>query len=258
MSGRTFIIGDIHGDLDHLEQLLERLPTLDAGDTLVFLGDYVDRGPSSRQVVARIRALPQQTAARVIPLCGNHEQAWLRTIDQRDQGGWPDFVMVPGNGCRATLRSYLGAKEPSLGTPELANELEALLTGAFFPDEEVAWLRTLRHWHEDDLAIYVHGALIREGESWLHPAQTPHTEALLWSREHAFFEGYIGKLVVCGHTQVRTLPQERSLYTPDDPLDMWVGPHVMVLDTGCGRAGGFLTALELPALRVYESVVRGA
>lgn len=254
MANRTVVIGDIHGGLDHLERLLGRLPALNAADTLVLLGDYVDRGPCSRQVVARVRGLPGETAARVVPLCGNHEHAWLRAIDQRDQGGYPDFVMVPGNGCRPTLRSYLDVEEPKLGTPELAHELESLLTGAFFPAEEVAWMRTLGHWHEDDFAIYVHGGLVSAGETWLHPAQMPETEKLLWSRERPFFEGYIGKLVVCGHTRTSLLPQARSLYTPDDPSDMWAGPHVMAIDTGCGREGGFLTALELPSLRVYDSL----
>ena len=49
MAGRTFAIGDIHGDLAALELLLARLPTLTAEDTLVFLGDYIDRGPELRR-----------------------------------------------------------------------------------------------------------------------------------------------------------------------------------------------------------------
>ncbi len=251
MAGRTIVVGDIHGGLEHLERLLAKLPTLDEKDTLILLGDYLDRGPRSRETVARVRALPAETAARVIPLCGNHEHAWLRVIDE---GGYPDFVMVPGNGCRETVRSYLGGEEPLVGSEESRREFERMLVGSFFPAGDVAWMRTLRHWYEDDLAIYVHGGLVSDGQTWLHPAKTPRSEELLWRRERTFFEGYIGKLVVCGHTRSSTLPQRSSLYTPDDPSDMWAGPHVMVLDTGCGREGGFLTALELPSLRVYESV----
>jgi serine/threonine protein phosphatase 1 len=217
----------------------------------VLLGDYVDRGPESRRAVERVRALPPQTAARVVALCGNHEHAWLRAIDE---GGFPEFAMVPGNGCRPTLRSYLGGDEPAVGSERAAREFEALLTGAFFPPDVVAWMRGLPLWHEDDHAIYVHGGLLRAGDTWLHPSQAPAPADMLWKRDLAFFEGYIGKLVVCGHTSTTSLPQERSLYTPGDRSDMWAGPHVMVIDTGCGREGGFLTALELPALRVYESV----
>jgi serine/threonine protein phosphatase 1 len=67
-----------------------------------------------------------------------------------------------------------------------------------------------------------------------------------------FFQGYRGKRVVCGHTATENLPPELSSFTPEDPLDMWVGENVVVIDTGCGK-GGFLTVLELPALKTYES-----
>ena len=69
MAGRTFVIGDIHGDLAQLESLCASLPTLDAKDTLVFLGDYVDRGPHSAQVVHFVRILlPAKTAAKRVAL----------------------------------------------------------------------------------------------------------------------------------------------------------------------------------------------
>ena len=48
MAHRTFAVGDIHGDLAALRAVLAKLPPLDAEDTLVFLGDYLDRGPESR------------------------------------------------------------------------------------------------------------------------------------------------------------------------------------------------------------------
>jgi serine/threonine protein phosphatase 1 len=48
------------------------------------------------------------------------------------------------------------------------------------------------------------------------------------------------------------LPPELSGYTPEDPTDLWAGENCVGIDTGCGN-GGFLTALELPAMNVYES-----
>jgi len=109
MAGRTFAIGDIHGDAAHLFKLLSYLPTLDENDTLVFLGDYVDRGPRSREVVDYVRGLPEQTTARIVALRGNHEDAWLRVIDK----GWDEFVIPPGNGCLAAMRSYVGGSHRS-------------------------------------------------------------------------------------------------------------------------------------------------
>jgi hypothetical protein len=66
MPGRTFTIGDIHGDIDAVHQLLASFPELTSEDTLVFVGDYLDRGPCSEEVVRR-RAAPRSaiSAARV-------------------------------------------------------------------------------------------------------------------------------------------------------------------------------------------------
>ena len=62
-------------------------PELDAEDTIVFLGDYVDRGPHSAQLIAYLRhGLPKQTRARLVCLRGNHEDAWLKVVAQ----GWRD------------------------------------------------------------------------------------------------------------------------------------------------------------------------
>ena len=72
---RTIAIGDIHGDVDHLERLLAKLPPLAADDAVVFLGDYVDRGPASRQVIDRIESFRQDFAGRLVTLRGNHEDA---------------------------------------------------------------------------------------------------------------------------------------------------------------------------------------
>ena len=63
MAGRTFAIGDIHGDLAALAKLFERLPGLTTADTVVFLGDYIDRGPNSAGVVAWVRDFTKRTAA---------------------------------------------------------------------------------------------------------------------------------------------------------------------------------------------------
>ena len=63
---------------------------------------------------------------------------------------------------------------------------------------------------------------------------------------------YRGKRVVFGHTSTERLPQEISGYTPGDGKDVFVGECLVGIDTGCGR-GGFLSAVELPGLKVYES-----
>jgi serine/threonine protein phosphatase 1 len=247
--GRTFAFGDIHGDLEGLERVFSRLPKLEKGDTLVFVGDYIDRGPRSAQVIAFVRELQNTSAARVIALRGNHEDAWLRVIER----GWPEFVLPSGNGCLAAMRSFTGAPPPEPDEKPKPGEEKGLMSGNFFPADVVEWMRELPYWYEDEHAIYVHAGLPRDGEGFMHPSkvEAPPT-GLLWLRDEHFFRNYRGKLVVFGHTATAYLPPELSTYTPEDPLDIWAGPCCVGLDTGAGK-GGFLTAIELPAMHVYEA-----
>jgi len=246
--GRTFAIGDIHGDLAALQTLFARLPQLVPGDTLVFLGDFLDRGPDSAGVIAWLRELAESTAAKVVFLRGNHEDAWLQIVEQ----GWPEFILPRGNGCLETYRSFKGLEVPHPDAMPTTEEMNEMLDGSFFPKDVVAWMQRLQWFYEDDHAIYVHAGIKREGDHFPHPSQVEPPRALLWLRDRDFFEHYRGKLVVFGHTTTRTLPNELSSYTPDDPTDLWAGPSCVGLDTACGK-GGFLTAFELPAQRVYES-----
>lgn len=248
---RTFAVGDIHGQLDHLERLLVRLPELNPDDTIVFIGDYVDRGPDSRGVVDRVRALASAGPARVVCLRGNHEDKWL------DCGRAPDagFLFPPGNGCGAMFRSYTGG--PGLAEGEMLTQAELARffdVAAWLPADVLAWFETLPLWYEDDHAIYVHAGLEADGDGWRHPSAGAST-SLLWQRDKDFFRGYDGKRLVFGHTPVELLPLDHlgflaSLF--DDPLDVWKRGKLVGLDTGCGK-GGFLSAVELPSLRIYES-----
>jgi len=248
VSGRTFAIGDIHGDLEALQKLFARLPALMPTDTVVFLGDYIDRGPNSAGVVQWIRQFTASTPAKIVLLRGNHEDAWLQVVDT----GWPEFVAPRGNGCLETYRSFARRPQPTGDEMAAVEEYEAMFSGSFFPADVVAWMRELVWYYEDEHALYVHAGIKRTGGEFPHPSRVEPPRALLWLRDRDFFENYRGKLVVFGHTTTVTLPNELSTYTPDDPTDLWAGPACIGLDTACGK-GGFLTAFELPAQRVYES-----
>jgi calcineurin-like phosphoesterase family protein len=246
---RSFIFGDIHGDLAALEQILAQLPPLQHTDSLVFLGDYLDRGPHSAQVVALVRQLPELTPARVVALRGNHEDAWLRVKDE----GWDNFVATPKNGALATLRSFTGGPAPEPDEVPTNGEFEAMSNATFLPADVISWLRALPYWHENEHGIYVHGALpARADGSFPHPGEVEPVSTLAWCNDPSFFREYEGKRVVVGHMSTRNLPQALSQHTPRDPSDMFQNGSVFALDTGSGN-GGFLTALELPLATVYES-----
>src|SRR5262249_25832069 len=81
MTGRTIAIGDIHGCPDALAALIDAVaPGRD--DTIVTLGDYIDRGPNSRGVLDRLLRLAGQ--CRLVPLLGNHEEALLDALQEKD------------------------------------------------------------------------------------------------------------------------------------------------------------------------------
>lgn len=250
MAGRTFAIGDIHGEIQQLMLLMSRLPKLDPEDTLVFLGDYIDRGPHSKQVVEYLRRLPKMTQAKIVTLRGNHEDAWLYVRKH----GWPDFVRPPAHGCLAAYRSFINGPIPKPGEHAGEAERDAFESGVFFPGSVVRWFERMPYWYEDEHAIYVHAGLPRSRDGrFLHPrelAQPP--IQVLWLRDEDFFRNYQGKRVVFGHTRTELLPPELSNHTPEDPKDLWAYENVLGIDTGCGN-GGFLTSVELPALTVYES-----
>lgn len=250
MTRRTFAIGDIHGEMDHLLKLLERLPRLTSEDTLLFIGDYLDRGPKSAQVIHfLIEVLPRNCPATIVTLRGNHEDAWLKVVAGRESG----FVLPVGNGCLATLRSFQGGTVPEAGAfPSNLQEMEALTSGSFFPSAVLAWMHGLPLFHEDEHGIYVHGGLPTIKGGWQHPLQYEDPTQLAWCRDKTFFSDYRGKRVVFGHTAAKRLPQHLSIHTPLDPGDIYLAGDVVGIDTGCG-SGGFLSAVELPSLTIYES-----
>ncbi len=141
MTERTFAIGDIHGEIQHLAGLLSLFPDLGERDTLVFLGDYLDRGPHSRELIEYLIALPSLTRAKVVCLRGNHEDAWLRVCSQ----GWDEFLLPARNGCLATYRSFTGGSMPTefemprqhemleMSTGILLSQKHSALAGAIFP-----------------------------------------------------------------------------------------------------------------------------
>ena len=202
----TIIIGDIHGCFNSLQALLPQV--LDRADTLVFLGDYIDRGPESRKVVDRILEL-KNDFPRIITLMGNHEFMLLNYLQGRDDG---TFLRAGGS---QTLKSYGLDADPS---PERAR--------AAIPDEHLAFFRALPLLWEDAHAIYVHAAL-RPG---LHLSRQT-SDWCLWVRDEFIRSSFsFGKPVVFGHTVFAS------------PL---LQKNKIGIDTGAVY-GKTLTALQLP------------
>jgi Calcineurin-like phosphoesterase len=216
-TGKIFAIGDIHGCYDKLRTLMERLPYDPDQDTLVFLGDYIDRGGRSREVLAYICDL-QLKAKKIIMLIGNHEHLMLEYHRTGDPALLPFLRHL---GIDATLNSY-GVDSP--------NSLQDML---FLPEAHWKLFHTLLPYWETENYIFVHAGL----EPHLPLAQQ-NLSILCESRSSFLTEDHdYGKLVIFGHT----------------PFDMpFVTSTRIGIDTGAVY-GNLLTALELPGFVFHHA-----
>jgi serine/threonine protein phosphatase 1 len=219
----VYAIGDIHGEIDALNALLADIGA-DAADrppdtvTLIFLGDYVDRGADSRAVLDRLTG-PDLPPFHHVFLRGNHEQAMLDFLDRpRTARDWLDHGGVE------TLASY--GVRISVGTTDPAR-LDAMRDDlrARLPDRHLAFLDALSPWVAIGDYAFVHAG-IRPGR----PLHRQTLADLLWIRDpflnsHRRHE----KIVVHGHT-IADAPDIR--------------PNRIGIDTGA-YATGILTALVL-------------
>jgi serine/threonine protein phosphatase 1 len=191
---RVYAVGDTHGHTDALRPLLGQLAAdaADAGERplLVFLGDYVDRGPDSRGVIDAILALEAQGPFEVVCLKGNHEDALLRVLVDTEFG--PNWI---ANWGQATLRSY-GVHLPAWGremeeTPRVQAELARAL-----PASHKAFLRRCVMSLTVGDYLFVHAG-VRPGVALADQDDRD----LLWIR-YDFLESQadFGKVVVHGHT----------------------------------------------------------
>lgn len=217
-----YAIGDVHGCLEQMQALIAKIRAQNAEAPLVFLGDYIDRGPHSAGVLAALFEIHKATPDTTICLMGNHERMLLDFIDDPAGKG----ARWLANGGTATLDSYqiTGIKpRPDAATAmDAADALEAAM-----PDGMLAWLRTLPlRWSSGNVHC-VHAAM--------DPACAPDAQnnrTLLWGHP-----GFLkipradGACVVFGHVIVPH-PDARD--------------GRIALDTGAYRTG-VLSAVHISA-----------
>jgi serine/threonine protein phosphatase 1 len=188
---RVYSIGDIHGRADLLQQLHGMIEA-DAADhegrrTLVYLGDFIDRGMHSREVIDELLDAPL-AGFETVYLLGNHEQTLLDFLDHpKAAAGWLAW------GGRETLASYGVNLQPHIrpDPEQLRDELQLLL-----PESHLAFYQRMRLLHRAGDYLFVHAG-IRPGK----PLQEQSNEDLLWIRDD-FTESQIQHehVVVHGHT----------------------------------------------------------
>jgi serine/threonine protein phosphatase 1 len=237
---KTFVIGDIHGRRAQLNLLLEMLPREPNTDTLVFLGDLIDRGVDAPGVVSDVIALEREAPAHVHCLRGNHEQMLL---DFLDEGA--TIWLKPIIGGERTFEQYTG--EQLLITKEEDYEAARQQLKEIIPAEHLDFIRRTPFYYEDDYALYVHAGL----DHGKHPSETD-SQQLLWTRSKDFYLHYRGKPCLFGHTPTAFLPYRGR-----------VGRHgIYIFHSAIGLDSGYnhnspLSCLQLPDFVLYQSYANG-
>lgn len=212
--GKIFAVGDIHGCISYLEDLIAMIKIDPERDRLVFIGDYVDRGPDVKGVVEFILELKQKY--EVVCLIGNHERLLL---DYTDYGNNKELWFA--NGGTSTVYSY------GVVTTAEGKKID-------IPERHMNFFRSLLPYYETEDYIFVHAGL-KPGV----PLQAQELIDLVWIRDDFIHSQHdFGKRVIFGHT-----PQHMGPY---------VDPYKIGIDTGAVY-GGKLTCLELPEIRFYQT-----
>ena len=220
-----YVVGDIHGRADLLKRLVAMLRADSAERSgghrpmLMFLGDYVDRGPESRAVLDEMVRLKSDPWFKIYCLCGNHDQFLLDFLEQPQVGSmWLEF------GGAATLASY--GVQPPQSSNASAWIAAGRALGESMPADHLDFIRTTSLYSTFGDYVFVHAG-VRPGVA----LRDQHANDLTAIRE-AFLETpdpLPGRVVVFGHTPYR------------EPL---VQPRKIGLDTGACVTGR-LTALAL-------------
>ena len=221
---RVWVIGDVHGHSDALENLLTEIDS-DPGDRIVLLGDLIDRGPDARMVI-RIAKERGDTFA----LKGNHEDMALKGLKGKEKISWEIPMDWLFNGGKQCLDSYRNS-DGDLTQEEWIRDL--------------LWMAKLPH-----ILVLDEWILAHAGVNPHNSIEEQTAEELLWIREvmHSADKSIDPHhCIVFGHSITHTVLGQRigdlgtSEYRLDDGRPFWIG-----IDTGaCDSTSGWLTAMDL-------------
>lgn len=212
---RTLVVGDVHGQAEQFDRLLEKIAFSPTQDKLILLGDLIDRGSDSYGVLQRVMRLKQEMGENMVILRGSHEMLLLSPK-------WKDKLLWHLVGRNATLRSF--------------NQHGAKIS------EYTGWIEeNTIPYHEDRYFQCVHAAVRNE------PLNRQDDYTLMMSHTRTKKNQYRGKLTVTGHIHLknpmyfdgfggkRNLPYEKKMRLP--------GCGVICIDTGCGTKDCQLTGM---------------
>lgn len=198
MDRRLFAIGDIHGCFDEFQELVENKIKLQKSDKLILLGDYIDRGNKSKEVVDYIMEL-SENGYDIIPLLGNHE--FMLMAAYKDDENSPMWTYNGGN---ETLKSF------------------KIKSAKDIDPKYVIFFQGLRYFYSYEDFLFVHAGF---NDLAVNPFTKYDYDEMLWrSREYYQNPVFKNKTIIHGHKTITSADCEERIQS---------GSYVINIDTGC-------------------------
>ncbi|KRE99883.1 hypothetical protein ASG89_27565 [Paenibacillus sp. Soil766] len=224
---RLLVVSDIHGCADEFKELLDKVKFNPEEDQLILLGDYVDRGPASRETVEHVMLLVREKGA--IALKGNHDQRFLEVMNGTDDLTEMKFFE---HGGIQTFQSFSGVRDFDLKTAK-----ERIRANC---SEHLAFLRELPLYYENDTHIFVHAGLNPAYVDW----KTQPERDFIWIRAPFVQQKtVVKKIVVFGHTTTKDIHGK---------AEVWFDTDKIGIDGGCAY-GLQLNLLEIKGKNQYRT-----
>lgn len=222
---KTIIIGDVHGCYKELVRLLDQLKLTDFVDKIIFLGDLIDRGRDSFNVLQLVKLLKEKNPENIVYIRGNHEQMMLDCVLHNTDDNWMR------NGADSTIASF--------------DDVDLMFEAAKWIEDNTVF------YYEDHLFIAAHAFYDKNylGSPIL-------IDRMIWDRTHLERNLYSGKLLIVGHTPLKS-PIYQTTQGANSPIilpyriEMKLPQNGMIdLDTAC-TFGNKLTAMVIEDDKFY-------
>lgn len=229
---RVLAIGDVHGMYEKLIKLMDKIRFNPDEDMLIFLGDYIDRGPDPGRCLQYIFALQQQYPDVVVCLMGNHE-VMMSSYFMQKRGSYNNLIV-----------DYAGSwlNNGGLETLKQLDEMDADTK-----EELLQWVMNLPVKYQYQDYFFCHAGVDPDV-----PLAVQNEFDMLWRRQQ-WWEQYKGEeTLVVGHTPVQKVMKltgkERRT-----PKPLFLTNHVIMCDTGAYMSGGKLSCVDVLAGKVWQA-----
>jgi len=215
-----YLIGDIHGMLSNLKSLISNIKEdIEPNDIIIFLGDYIDRGPKSFEVIEFLLKLKSEN--NIVCLRGNHEDMFLRFVSAGDN--YDNYI---ANGGRYTIRSYMkNLKEFDI------------------PESHKRFYNSLKLYYETDSFIAVHAGINPKVKNITNQKKGD----LIWIREDFYrYDKRWDKTIIFGHTPTIYINNSKDVYIDDER-------NIIGIDTNAMSEGFPLSCIRMPDRKIYQA-----